>query len=258
MDSLSNWREAVHSMKDEDEMEKKILIGLSTGEHIRRADFLPSFIGLSRPPNSYTMTVHGQSPAKSRNMIVEKAIENECTHIFFLDDDMIPPPDTLLKLLAHNKDVVSALYLLRAFPHRPALFDKAYDNGRCKFMNMTGDKSGLVQAVNCGLGAVLIATEVFKVLKQPWVRLGEIIEDEWCDDVGFFNRVRKAGFKIWCDLDAPVGHMTNLTIWPDKVNGQWFTNYKHQNGNVHVTQQILSQEEIEKQEAENAKLSVSK
>jgi len=231
--------------------ERKVLIGLSTGEHIRRAEFMPSFIGLQRPNNCFTMTVHGQSPAKSRNMIVEKAFEHECTHIFFLDDDMIPPEDTLIKLLAHNKEIVTGLYLLRSFPHRPALFDKAYDNGKCKFTNMTDDKEGLTKAVNCGLGCVLIETNVFRHLTKPYVRLGEILEDEWCDDVGFFNRCRKAGFEVWCDMNAPVGHMTNVTIWPEKHNGQWFTNYKHPTGNVHIPQQILSEEEIAKQEADN-------
>ncbi len=229
-------------------MEKKILIGLSTGENIRRAEFLPSFIALERPPGSYTSTVHGQSPAKSRNLIIEQALKNNCTHVFFLDDDMIPPPDTLLKLLKHDKDIVSGLYLLRSFPHRPAFFDKAYDNGKCKFTSLTSEKSGLVKGVNCGLGCALMSTEVFKKLEQPYVRLGEIELDEWCDDVGFFNRCRKAGFEIWCDLDAPVGHMTNVTIWPEKHDNQWLTNYRHPQGNVHIQQNILTEEEIKAQE----------
>src|SRR5260221_2938867 len=229
-------------------MEKKILIGLSTGENIRRAEFLPSFIALERPPGSYTSTVHGESPAKCRNLIIGQALKNNCTHVFFLDDDMIPPPDTLLKLLKHDKDIVSGLYLLRSFPHRPAFFDKAYDNGKCKFTSLTSEKCGLVKGVNCGLGCALRSTEVFKKLEQPYVRLGEIELDEWCDDVGFFNRCRKAGFEIWCDLDAPVGHMTNVTIWPEKHDNQWLTNYRHPQGNVHIQQNILTEEEIKAQE----------
>ena len=234
--------------------ETKILIGLSTGENIRRAEFLPSFIALERPHGSYTSTVHGQSPAKARNIIIDQALTNNCTHILFIDDDMILPPDTLAKLLKHNKDIVTGLYLLRSFPHRPALFDKTYENGKCKFTNMTGDLGGLVKSINCGLGCVLIATEVFRHLEKPYVRLGELEQDEWCDDVGFFNRCRKAGFEVWCDLDCPVGHMANITIWPEKHNGKWFTNYKHPQGNVHIEQHILSDEEIKKQELENEKL----
>ena len=233
-------------------MDKKILIGLSTGEHIRRAEFLPHFMGLERPDGTVAMSVHGQSPAKSRNMIVEQAFDSKCTHVFFLDDDMVPPRDTLMKLASHDKDIVSALYLLRSFPHYPALFDKAYTNGKCKFtfLNDQLDSDGLVQAVNCGLGCILISIDVFRRLEKPWVRLGEISKDDWCDDIGFFNRAREAGFDIWCDLSATVGHMTNVVVWPEKHNKEWFTNYKHSNGNILIPQNIPGAEEITKEESE--------
>lgn len=228
-------------------MVKKVLIGLSTGEYVRHASFIPSFIGLQRPNNSYTSTVHGQSPASARNIIIDQALESKCTHIFFMDDDMIFPPDTLTKLLAHDKDIVSGLYLLRGFPHYPAFFDKAYENGMCKFATL-GAEGGLVKGVNCGLGAALVSTKVFEKLEKPYVRLGEIEKDGWCDDVGFFNRCRKAGFDIYCDLDAPVGHITSATIWPEKHDGKWFINYKHVKGNIMMPQHVPTDEDITKQE----------
>jgi GT2 family glycosyltransferase len=227
-------------------VDKKVLIGLSTGEHIRKADFLPYFLSMMRPNNSLTVTVHGQSPAKSRNLIVEEAIKNNCTHIFFVDDDIILPQDTLMKLLVHDKDIVSGLYLLRSFPHRPALFDEAYESGKCKFIFLD-DHKGLVKGVNCGLGCVLISMKVFEALEKPYVRLGEIEQDGWCDDVGFFNRCRQAGFDIYCDLDAAVGHQTSVILWPEKHDGKWMTNYKHQNGNVLISQNIPSLEELKEE-----------
>ena len=231
--------------------ETKVLIGLSTGESIRRAEFLPSFISLERPHGSYTSTVHGQSPAKARNLLIQQAIDNNCTHIFLLDDDMVPAPDTLIKLLKHDKDIVSGLYLLRSFPHRPALFDKAYENGKCKHASITNEVAKLTKVVNCGLGCVLIKTKIFKKLEKPYVRLGEIELDEWCDDVGFFNRCRSAGFDIWCDFDCPVGHMTSITIWPERHDGKWYTNYKHPQGNVHIAQFNFTQEDIKIEEDKN-------
>src|SRR6266545_2417946 len=231
-----------------DMVDKKILVALITGEYIRQASFLPSFIGLQRPPNSVTSTVHGQSPASGRNEVIKQALDNNCTHIFFMDDDMVFPPDTLMKLIAHDKPIVSALYLLRSFPHRPAFFDKAYSDGKCKYTPLTRDLKGLVKGVNAGFGAVLISTEVFSKLEQPYVRLGELEKDGWCDDIGFFNRCREAGYDIWCDLDTPVGHMTSSVIWPENLDGEWFTNYKHPSGNVRITQNIPTLEEIKEQE----------
>lgn len=226
----------------------KILVSLVTGEHIRKADFLPSFIGLVRPEGSVTSTVSGQSPASNRNKIIEQALENDCTHIFFIDDDMILLPDTLLKLVEHKKDIVSALYLSRMFPHRPVFFDKAYDNGYCKYFHLTEGAIGLVKGVNCGLGAVLISIEVFKKLEPPYIRLGEIEKDGWCDDIGFFNRCREAGYDVYCDLDAPVGHLGSMAIWPEMHDGKWMTNYKQPNGNILMHQNVPTEEELLKEE----------
>lgn len=229
-------------------MDTKVLVALVTGEYIRQSSFIPSFIGLQRPPNSVTSTVHGQSPAAGRNVMIKQALENSCTHVFFMDDDMVFPPDTLIKLMSHNKPIVTALYLLRSFPHRPAFFDKAYPDGKCKFAPLTKGLKGLVKGVNAGFGAVLISTEVFRKMEEPWVRLGELDKDGWCDDVGFFNRARAVGYDIWCDLDAPVGHMTYNIIWPENVDGVWYTNYKHSSGNVRIDQNVPTLEEIKEQE----------
>lgn len=234
-------------------MEKRILIGLSTGEHIRRAEFLPSFLSLERPDGSLMVTVHGQSPASSRNTIIDQAFETNRTHILFVDDDMILEKDTLYKLMSHDKDIVSALYLLRSFPHYPAFFDQAFDNGENKFAFLNDYPSQrLVKGTNVGLGCVLVSMDVFKALEKPYVRLGEIKQDGWCDDVGFFNRCRKAGFDIYCDLETRVGHMSGMTIWPDKVNNLWMTVYRQGNGNVQFPQHTPSDKEIEDQKREKA------
>ena len=233
----------------------KVLVGLSTGEYIRRAEFLPHFLFMDKPNGTIMATVHGQSPAESRNLIAQQAIDNKCTHVLFVDDDIILQKDTLVKLMRHNKDVVTALYLLRSFPHYPALFDEAFESGANKF-TFLDSQSGLIKSSNCGLGCVLISTDVFKKMEEPWVRLGEIKKDGWCDDVGFFNRCREAGFEIWCDLDAAVGHMTGLTLWPEKHEGKWMTNYRHQNGNVLIPQNIPTLTELEEAKGKEIQVSV--
>lgn len=217
----------------------KVLIGLSTMEHIRKADFLPHFLGLKKSEGAMICTVHGQSPAKSRNVIIEQALSIDATHILFIDDDMCYPPESLHQLLEHDVDVVTALYLMRSYPHFPVAFDEAYDDGRCKFMFLTHDpENGLIPIVNCGLGFVLIKTEVFRKLEKPWVTLGEIEKDGWCDDVAFFNKVRKAGFKMYMDPKVRCGHMVTMTLWPTHVDGKWYSEYKNEGGNVVFPQTV--------------------
>ena len=86
-------------------------------------------------------------------------------------------------------------------------------------------------------------------MEKPWVRLAEIAKDEWCDDIGFFNRVSEAGFEMFCDLDTSVGHILSVHMWPEQVNDKWMTNYRHLTGNVHINQNIPSNKEIIDEEA---------
>jgi hypothetical protein len=90
-------------------------------------------------------------------------------------------------------------------------------------------------------------------MERPWVTLGELIKDGWCDDVAFFNRARKAGFRIYLDTECKVGHMMSVNIWPEKApDGNWYTSYRHVNGNVLFPQTIPTPEETEKQLGEHA------
>jgi hypothetical protein len=205
--------------------ETKVMIGIPTAEFARQAVFYDYFSQLVKPAGTIQTSTHGQSPARGRNIIIEEALKYECSHILFIDDDTLVPPDLLTKLLSHDKDIVTALYLMRNYPHKPIIFSHSNGNGECLNYYPRDGESGLVEVVNCGLGACLIKTSIFEYLTKPYIRLGELEKDHWCDDIGFFNRCRGAGFKIYCDLDLPVGHMATVAIWPGRESGKWFTTY---------------------------------
>ncbi len=207
-------------------VDTKVLIAVPTAEMARRADFYDYFNLLEKPKGSIITFAHGQSPARNRNLMIQQAIEYDCTHILFIDDDVAFPPDMLIKLLAHDKDIVSGLYYMRSYPHTPICFDRAEADGRCGTHWLSDGESGLIEVVAVGLGCCLIKTKVFKTMQEPWIRLGELEVDHWCDDIGFFRRVREQGYKMYCDLDIKVGHMAQVTIWPSiNQDGQWMTTY---------------------------------
>lgn len=200
----------------------KIMIGLSTAEFGRRADFYDGFNTFLKPADTFISFVHGQSPARSRNLIIQQAIDNECTHIFFLDDDVVIPPDTLMKLLADDKDIVSGLYLMRNHPHNPIAFDTCNEDGRCNYIDLNKyPGQNLVEIKAAGLGCLLVKTDVFRNMEKPWVRLGELELDMWCDDIGMFKRIREAGFKAYLDTTVLIGHQASMTIYPIKQDGQF-------------------------------------
>jgi hypothetical protein len=68
---------------------------------------------------------------------------------------------------------------------------------------------------------------VFEKLDEPYVRLGELDSEEWCDDIGFFKRMREAGIQSYCDSTVMCGHMGTVTIEPewDEENKRWLTVY---------------------------------
>lgn len=203
----------------------KILIGVPTAEMARYGHFYDHLALLQLPSNSLLSYCRGQSPARGRNMLIQQAIDNECSHIFFLDDDVLFQPDLLMRLLSHDKDIVTGLYLMRNFPHQPIIFDTVLKDGSAKWHYLVEGESGLIPIVAAGLGACLIKIDVFKNLEQPWIRLGQLEKDHWCDDLDFFHRVRALGYQPYCDLDAHVGHMATVTIYPRYENSKWYTVY---------------------------------
>ena len=213
----------------------KVLIGIPTAEMARRADFYDYFNMLDKPVGTGIAFIHGQSPARGRNMIIEQALEHNFTHVLFVDDDVVFKPEALITLLGHNKDIVSGLYVMRNFPHTPIIFDEALEDGRCFTHYLSDNESGLVPIVASGAGFLLIKTDVFRQMspfcpqsnnKPCWFTLGELEKDHWCDDISFFLHARNAGISdMWVDLNCLVGHMAQVTVWPNLLNGKWQTTY---------------------------------
>lgn len=210
----------------------RVLVGVPTAEMARRAAFYDYYHALQLPVGTMASFVHGQSIAYNRNLLVKQAIDNGCSHIFFLDDDVAFKPDTLIKLICHNVDMVTALMLRRDYPHLPLIFDEFREDGSAKQIFLNGH-SGLIPISASGLGCCLIKCKVFSKLEEPFFRFGEIEKDGLSEDFGFFKRVQELGLQHYCDTDVTVGHFTNVTVWPKaNVLGSWVTNYENNNAVV--------------------------
>lgn len=212
-------------------MDTKVLIGVPTAEYARRADFYDYLNLLLKPAGTELFMSHGQSPARNRNLMIRHFLDNKFTHLLFIDDDVAFKSDLLMNLLNHDLDIITGLYVMRAYPHQPIIFDSTKVEGQYPYHFLQDHETGLIEIQNCGLGACLIKRKVFESFSSeeyPIIRLGECEseKDHWCDDIGFFIRVRAKGFKLFCDLDIKVGHMASCTIWPDYRDGKWYTNYE--------------------------------
>lgn len=140
----------------------------------------------------------------SRNMVVDKATEYKATHIMFIDNDMIFPPDGIKKLIEHDFDIVAANYHERGFPLTSTL--KFIDNKGELRKGLESDFSKTVfKCFAAGTGFMLIKMKVFEKLKKPYF----FVEDrgEFCtEDFYFCKRAHEVGIQTWCDPTVKVLH----------------------------------------------------
>lgn len=205
------------------------IIGISGSQLARYAVFYDTLLQVDIPPYVSIVQARGASIAKNRNVIAEKAIELGVRWIWYVDDDQVFERNTLRALLSRIRDpkvdIVSGLYVQRNSPFVPHVYDAPEtEEGAVTCQLLKPSDTGLVKRLAVGAGCLLIKTKVFKALEPPYWRLGQIVKDEWCDDIEFFHRVRQQGFEVWCDYDVPVGHTFMGTLWPTReADGAWGT-----------------------------------
>lgn len=204
----------------------KVLIGYSTGQDVRRPDFYDYLFMMNKPEGCAMIPAHDKSPAVNRNSIIEVAQRDGFNKILFIDDDQGFKVNALMQLLEHDVDIVSGLYLGGNYPHPPLAFDLADEDDKCCPMYLIGDEERLVPVVAAGFGFLLVKTAIFDKLEKPYLRLGELDSEQWCDDIGFFARTRKAGIQAYVDMECRIGHMKTMMVWPEKgEDGCWYTGY---------------------------------
>lgn len=150
------------------------------------------------------VSTEGYNTAENRNWITAQAVKAGCTHIFFVDDDMIYAPDTVEKLLSHDKDIVGAKYHVRrdvseGNPDVIEYFDYEQDK----------DSKGLFQCKALGGGCILVKIDIFKVVPQPWFgyKWNEYGMVTMSNDWYFAEKVRECNFDIWCDPSLYPAHI---------------------------------------------------
>jgi hypothetical protein len=155
----------VHETKPRD----VIVLGVPTfGQvHVFWASRL--FANLRHPMNRIvrTIIVVGREVGDARNEIVSRALAIEeqdptlrCSHVFFVDDDVLVHPDALVKLLAHKRPIVSGLYFAKSSVPTPLVLS-GEDEGT-EFSWTPGD---LVECWAHGMGVTLIEADVFRRLR---------------------------------------------------------------------------------------------
>lgn len=190
----------------------------------RWSSFWACLTELQLPENVVIRTGRGCSPATNRNGLIEEAKKLGAQWIYFLDDDLTFHPDTLKRMVKHLDDpaleCVVALSFRRQSPFRALWFSDS-EPAIAHMMRDLPPPGALVPLKAATFGGLLIRMSAIAKIEPPYVALGQIHPDEWCDDIYFCRKLIAAGVKIWGDSSVRFGHTTDVEIWPyyDEANG---------------------------------------
>jgi hypothetical protein len=144
----------------------------------------------------------------AHNMLVEDARRFGCSHLMLVETDNTFPHDALLRLLARDKPIVGATYLMRSPPH----WAMGRELDITRPIDVTG--GGCREVSRLPVGCILIRMDVLESMAAP------IWECPWngrtfeTDDYRFCDKAREKGWSVHCDCDLSmeVGHMATIEL----------------------------------------------
>ncbi len=149
----------------------------------------------------------------ARNFCVREFLKSDFDYLWWIDDDIIPPPETMDKLITADKDAIGAVCFSmkndngRYFPYPVTL---RWNNEK-KYQVYYG--KGIEKVDATGGACVMVKREVYEDIERPY-------EDEFYRDgtlalTGDFKVWQKAkakGFQLWVDFDILCSHHREVDI----------------------------------------------
>jgi GT2 family glycosyltransferase len=148
--------------------------------------------GISDPQNSLLLprdcqlvffTVHSLPVDEARNQAAQKALENNCDYLLFIDDDLIIPRNALQVLFEEarreNYKIIGGEYCYKMNPYKSACLTSVHiGGGKFKPANpvfkgeLIPELKSQGEVIDCNIvlatGCMLIDMSVFKEMSHPW------------------------------------------------------------------------------------------
>ena len=197
----------------------KVLIAVPCTDYMH-ADFVTSLMKLTghmqREGIRHTVEIlPGTLVYIGRDRLACKAINENFTHILFIDSDMVFDEHIVETLQFCDKDFVCGVFQSRRQPYGSCIYSSLKPLEKVKSYGMQPFK-----IKGCGMACTMISTEI---LKEVQARYGSCFNPEIFDgikfgeDLAFCWRANETGAEIWCDPTARVGHIAHVTIWPGEA-----------------------------------------
>lgn len=175
----------------------------------------------------------------ARSVIVEKFLQSDSTHLFWIDSDIVWTLEDFFRLVGFGAvlEVVGASYALK----REAggfLINRASDDGKLEVNGL-----GCVKIRSMGLGFTLLQRAVVEKVAAGKERVRDPLNGvEYADvfrvdrtkngprgeDTAFFDDIRELGFKVWLDPSVKLGHIGQKIYTGDVIGALGLENYVKQ------------------------------
>jgi len=154
--------------------------------------------------------VEGSLVYDARDTIAQFAAQEDYDYVLFIDSDMVFTADDVKRLVAHDADIVSGLYVTRKGENQNVAYKEIIT--RRKFpkrdpkLIVDSRSTGYARVAACGFGFCLIKTSVIKDMLKRYKSLFEPFKGVG-EDVAFCIRAQKCGYEIFTDFDVKLGHI---------------------------------------------------
>lgn len=167
----------------------------------------------------------GAAYTEAVNLILATPGLDSFEYLLTLEEDNIPPPDGLLKLIESLESnpqlsAVGGLYYTKGEYGQPMCYGSP-DEFPLNFRPIEPKPDDLTECNGLGMGFTLFRLSMFKDerLRKPWFetvqRFGADGAKVYTQDLWFFEDARKHGHRFACDSRVRVGHYdaTNDMVW---------------------------------------------
>lgn len=153
-------------------------------------------------PGDFTV-LQGMPFDSARNAACQRVLEGGYKYLFFLDSDVLTPPDTILRLIAHGLPIVSGLYYRRQPPLIPVML-----KGK-QWITEWNPPNSRIEVDMCGAGCLLIRRDVLEKVPPPWFnwQLDKEGTDKLSEDFAFCMKAKAHGFTVHVDTSIVCRHI---------------------------------------------------
>ena len=196
----------------------KLLIGVPSYDYMH-AEFVKPLARLlqrlTRAGIDYDLDItNGTLVYTARDKIASRAINQNYTHVLWLDADMVFKPTILEDLQDSGKDFVTGVAHSRRPPFVSCLFKNISDLNHLQRWELDEYPAEPFRVAGCGFACVLIKTEILRAVMKKY-KTCFWPEMQWGEDLAFCRRAAALGFEIWADPCVRLGHIGHEAIWPE-------------------------------------------